>query len=340
MKLKQTIIAGITFVAGYFLGASNIGILEHSAHLSPDDVAKLEKKLEQATTLNVQFRDKLSAIETKKTANNKIAASVTSDEADTQIQSDSDDAVYDEQLDEGRDISIESAYKALENGNMDEATKQFNALLGQATDAAKRSEIIDGLIAIHEATYQWIMQDGNHIHGAMWQLFEMQKLRPEQMTVSRAKALSKDILSRANEYLDANNLLSGADYLNSLVHTTNMMVYDVEGVAREELVARVKNIEQQPAYQESLYQRASNNLMNGSPLEKNIVFWDFAKLAEIDSENRSSDEAFTSQFADATLVHLTNLKEMNQPGEVKSRLDYIRYVFPYLMKDERISNFY
>lgn len=339
MNIKLITMAGIVFVSGYFIGNYTSGTSENNVQTLVGDTASLETKLKQANTLNIQLRDKISAIE--KTAKSKSASSSSIDGDDMQEVAYANDSTnYEDSSKNSEEITLASAYKALENGNMDEATKQFNALLAAASDPTKRNEVIDGLIAIHEATYQWIMQDGNHIHGAMWQLFEMQKLRPEGQTVNRAEALSKNILNRANEYLDANNLLSGADYLNSLVHTTNMMSYEVDGMPREEIVAKVNEIEQQPQYKESLHQRATNNLMNGSELEKNIVFWDFAKLAEIDAKNVATDAAFNAQFADATLVHLEHLKDMNQPGEVKSRLDYVRYAFPQLMKDERISNFF
>lgn len=340
MNFKLIIIGGLVFASGYFLAANTTGLSENNS-AEAVDAATLAKKLNQANAQNAQLKDKIAVMTNKGKAKNEVASN-NRDSSDNLAGNESnvESESYHNTAPEQPEITLASAYQSLENGDMDEATKQFNALLGEATDANKRNEIIDGLIAIHEASYQWIMQDGNYIHGAMWQLFEMQKLRPEGQTVNRAKALSKDILNRANEYLEADNLLSGADYLNSLVHTTNMMGYDVEDMPREAMVAKVKEIEQQPAYKESLYQRATNNLMNGSDLEKNIVFWDFAKLAEIDAANRSTDTAFNAQFADATLVHLTHLKEMNKPGEVKSRQDYIRYAFPHLMKDERISSFF
>ena len=339
MNLKALSVMSVVFIGGYFLGAQTSDMFEGSNQslTNQRSADNLKTKLEQSNKLNIQLKEKISKIEAKA---KKKASPNDELEIDDDINSNPDFANQEEADTQDKKITLQTAYEAFEKGNLEDATKQFNALLASATVDSERSEIIDGLIAIHEATYQAIMQDGNYIHGAMWQLFEMQKLRPNAQVVDRAKALSNDILSRANEYLDANNLLSASDYLSSLVHTTNMMEYDVEGISKDELAEKIKEIETNPSFKKSLYQRASNNLMNGTPLEKDMAFWDFTKLAGLDSGNLTKDHSFQMQFADATLVHLTHLKEMNQPGEVKSRLDYIRYVFPSLMKDDRINSFF
>lgn len=344
MKAKIFTSLAVGFVIGYGVHAN-----------LPPSQAEIDKTQATAQTLSELKTHSASLQQALKTTRKKLtkleeksglsAADLALDnEADTMSEQQIDALSNTVAFAENEEV-VAAAKAAMTAGDVAEASKLFNLALGKAKTDAERQAAIDGLIEVHRANYDAIMQEGIHLHGALWQLFEIHKLRPEDQVNSDMAQLSQTTLARAKTLLEEGDLLGSSDYLSALMHTSKMAGYEVidtngEHYGESVLIEQLADIQSQPAFVEALQQRASHNLNQGNDFERSIVFWDYTKLAELGGQEVWQQQEFTEQFTQAALEHLQHLKDYNQPGEIKSRMDYIRYAFPAVMKDERIYNFH
>lgn len=240
---------------------------------------------------------------------------------------------------------LNDAQTAVTSYEYENALSLFNLLLSESSNPEQRQAAVEGLVTVHEGIFDYLVNEEGQLHGALWQLFEIHKLKPSDINTQEMLRSAQQTFSQAQVYMDENNVLGSTDYLNTLRFLSSMMNFeltDENGTTFnsdnfKELASR---IEQQPGYTETLNERANYNLNQGSEVEQGMVFWDFAKLAELGGQDKMANETFREQFTEASLKHLSYLKSMNQNSEVRSRMDFIRFSFPQLMQDERLQTFH
>ena len=234
--------------------------------------------------------------------------------------------------------------QSLSAGDIEGAMKAYNTALLQAATDAEKEAAIDGIIAVHQQIYSFLSSDKNQMHNALWQLHEMYKLKPSDTLRYDIQNLSQEILINAQQLELAGDTLTQADQIGTLMHLTRMLNYEVADAngARYDhttLGSEFKTLQAAPGYSEQLQQRASSKLSTGSAIDKNFVFWDYTQLSELKGEAGWEDPKFTHEFTEATILHLTHLQDVNELGDLQSRMDFIRYVYPKLMSDPRVQAF-
>ncbi len=240
---------------------------------------------------------------------------------------------------------FQQAETALLQGDLATATQLYNLLLNSADSKAERERAIDGLVDLSRAIHDFYMSTGGDVDSALWQLFEIHKLKPSDTLRTEMMQRSNEAWQAAQQYRADGELAAAADHLTALVHISNMVDFTVDNnsgvsLSTEDLQQELDQVEQEPAYLDQLADRATYKLHSGHELEQAFVFWDYSKIATIGGKEIRKDNNFQEEFVQASVYHLDHLKRMNMEGEIKSRLDYIRYSFPELMADERLYNYH
>jgi len=239
---------------------------------------------------------------------------------------------------------FDDAMLALENGDLAGATQLLNELLASATNSEQKATVQEGLLSVLRASYQQQRASGEQTNEALWSLFEIHRLAPGPAVKSEIINLSQQAHAEAQNYLAQNDLLASADRLNSLVHLSRMVDYELiddrgQPLGPAQFQAELQQIEASDDYLPRLQTRAENNLYGGDEATRSNVFWDYARLATLRGDNSLADPVFRGQFIQATTAHLNYLRDMNQAGEIRSRMDYIRYAFPQIASRPEISGF-
>jgi len=241
---------------------------------------------------------------------------------------------------------IDQGTEAVEiEGQTQEAQKLFNLALIKSTSEEQRNDAIEGLLKVHQLNFDAVMDEGTYLHIALWELFEMHKLRPSEEISQHVSTVFIQAYDRIAIYASEDDLLNQSDYLATLLHISKTTGIEIKNQQLEiidiaNVTSQLSEVQQKSDFLSRLNKRAAHNLTKGSEIQRAIVFWDYAKIAELSDPKIWQEETFKANFTQATLQHLNNLKEMNQPGEIQSRLDYVRYAFPELLKDERLYNFH
>lgn len=326
-------------IIGIFIGLS-VGylIFEQRDELSQRnaDLSKVSKKLFIAKQNNVELENQLKILSNQQASTPKVHDKKATQENSTKRNETS--SVVNNQQD-----TYQQAIKALEQDDLEYARALFNKLL-LSDEPQDYDKAVSGLLDVFNSTIKLLDNLPDQSNTKLWVMYEMHKLSPSNAIKADLITLSNQAYSEATQYLKEGNLLAGADIYASLMHLSKLMDYKVNSIEGQPLQgndfeAELKNIQSQPTYLRSLQSRAENNLYNGASLEKSQVFWDYTNLATLKGNEALKQGEFREEFIQATLLHFNYLKAMNQPSEIKARQDYIRWVFPDVMKDLRISNF-
>lgn len=237
------------------------------------------------------------------------------------------------------------ALKALNEGDLDQATQLFNKLANEAETPIEKTRAQAGQFDVLQTRLDQLKAAGGQSNIALWTLFEMQKLRPTESLRNEMFTLSEQVNSEAVQFRAQGDLLSAADRYRSLMHLTNMLNYDVldangNAVDTAAFRGQVQEIEAQAGYQAALTARAENNLYNGSDWARSSAFWDYTNLVKLTGADQlAPGTVFYDQFVQATVAHLGHLERMNQTGDLHSRMDYIRFSFPSVMRHPEVEAF-
>lgn len=238
------------------------------------------------------------------------------------------------------------AQQAVANHDQTLAMQLYNKLLLIADNDAAREQAREGLFDVMQLNFEYLRSLPGQTNAALWTLYEMNKLKPSNQIQLEIQQLSQQAYAEAQLYLNQNDPLQAGDHLNSLMHLTNMLDYQIAADNGDPLPSngireQLQTIENQPGYLTALQQRAEQRLYSGTALEQAFVFWDYTRLTRLDNALLAGDNlAFQEQFVQATVAHLNHLQTMNQAGELRARLDFIGYVYPQIMQDNRVANFY
>lgn len=239
---------------------------------------------------------------------------------------------------------FDEAMLALDDGDLAGATRLLNELLASAANPEQKATAQEGLLAVLRSSYEQQRASGGRTNEALWSLFEIHRIAPGPAVKSEIITLSQQAHAEAQNYLAQNDLLASADRLNSLVHLSRMVDYELiddsgQPLGPAQFQAELQQIEAIDDYLPRLQTRAENNLYGGDEATRSNVFWDYARLATLRGDNSLADPVFSGQFIQATTTHLNYLRDMNQAGEIRSRMDYIRYAFPQIASRPEISSF-
>lgn len=314
--------------------------------------ASLQQRLSQAEAraallqqkidgLEKELNEALSAASSHEHQTGKSEPPLGGDTARTKV---SVEEAFAEQQRKFRETEYSDAMLAIENGDVQEATRLLYGLLNTAVSAEQREQAEQGLLELFKSNYERQQMIGNQTHAALWSLFEMHKLEPTAELNYEIIALSEQAYAEAQQYQVEGDFLASADRLSSLMHLSKMVGYQLTTSNGEQRDAaafsrELNHIERQPEYLPLLQVRAEANLYNGSERERANVFWDYTKLATLQGRESMNDPRFREQFIESTVAHLEYLQATNRPGDVKSRMDYIRYIFPTVAQEPGVAEF-
>lgn len=243
-----------------------------------------------------------------------------------------------------------SAMEALHQGDLEQAKRLLNELMLETEDEQLREQIKQGLMDYYGKSAERLRGISGQADMVLFKLFEKYKLSPDSGVKNDIVNLSREVYEDARQYLREDDLLTSADYYFSLSILSKVMDFEVftatgDALQSHDFSAELQKIRSNPEYLQLLEERAEERLYYGSEpdaavdAENFLVFWDYANLAMLSGEDRLQDAEFREDFIQASLYHLNQLKEMDDKFELKSRIEYIRWAFPSIMTDERISNF-
>ncbi len=246
--------------------------------------------------------------------------------------------------DDERQAQLADARVAIENGDVPTATALLYGLLNSAGSDDEHEQAQQGLLELYKTSYRRQRARGDQTPAAMWSLFEVHKLEPSAELKSEMISLSQQAYMEAQQYQAQDDLLATADRLTSLMHLSKMVDYELTTASGEQLNSQnfqqsLKQVETQPEYIPALEARAVGNLYGGDERARANVFWDYAKLATLKGRESLGDETFREQFVQSASEHLEYLQATNRSDEVRSRMDYLRYVFPQIVQRPEIAAF-
>lgn len=306
-------------------------------------IIALENQLADARLIQTALQKRIELLAAQVGSSDATVLTTSTEKFDELETTDLHDATAESDLELQFEQQFAIAMQALEENNPELARKQLNKLMLTAQNGEQRQRIKAALFATYEKTYQQLLAIGGQENAALWTLFEMHKLDPKATLKAEMVTLANTAYTQTEQYLQTDNLLGAADNLGTLTYLSKTIGFagsDTGGNAMKtnDYQQALNQIYQNPDYLINLTVRAENNLYNGTPLEQQNVFWDYTRLASIDISNMQ-DDTFQEQFVQAAVLHLDHLQSMNNPGDIQSRLDYIRFAFPALMNDSRLTHY-
>jgi hypothetical protein len=343
-RLFIEIVGAIAIALGVFIGTPYIrGVISYEICVSKEEYDSMKNKLFITKEHQALLEREVEALQKQLFAATRQQAEEIKKKRNSIAYKNNSADQHTKQM--AREELYASAMEALQQNDLEQARKLLNQLLLETDDEQQREQAIEGLLSVFDKIIDNLSGVPGETNIKLWMLFEMHKLSPSDAIKHDIVNLSQQAYEDAQQFLNENNVLASADLYASLMHLSKMMDYEVTTATgtkmqSEDFAGELKKIQKNPDYLPLLEARAENKLYNGTDIEKVFVFWDYANLATLNGSESLQNGEFREEFIQASLLHLNHLKEMNQPGDIKSRMDYIRWAFPAVMTDERISSFY
>lgn len=307
-----------------------------------EQIASLSKELVQAKRQQAELQKQVNDHQADKfnSANNKPSSN-----SNKQIMSEEDGQVKLDQLSSNSfETTYQQALEYLSSEEVEEAQKVLNKLLAEAKNDEEREKVVEALSDSYRKIISHLASMPGQNDAQLWLLFEIHKLQPNTGIRQEIIAHSNIVFEEANRLKSEGNKLESADHFASLMMMSKMLDFELnspEGLSlgTSEFEAALKKIQAQQHYLTDLKARATTRLYNGTDIDKAFVFWDYTTIASLDPDADLRQGVFREEFIQATLLHLKRLNDMNQTGEIKSRMDYIRWSFSPLLSDERLKVF-
>jgi hypothetical protein len=335
----------VGFIIGGVLGASGtyISVTKHVPVGGEAMIDELSQKLFVAREKQALLERQIAALQAK----SAIGALAFSNDGKETVQGQSllkrSEALSEDAL--SKQSLMLAANEALQSGQFDVAESLFNKLLVASEDEIFREQVIDGLLSVFKSRVEYFTGKPKQTNSQLWTLFEMHKLKPSEAVRNRVMELSEQAYIEAKHFSNIGDVLSSADNLSSLMHLSKMLSYKLAtpsggSIDSADFERELRAIQVRENYLPELKARASMRLYSGTDIERAFVFWDYTNLAALDKNLSLQAGEFREEFIQATLLHLNHLKAMNQTGEIRSRLDYLRWSFSDVMSDPRLVGFY